>query len=449
MIELLPALQVAAFALKTARDTLPTLQSHQERCKQLTERCQQLLIDVCAQLKVGSSPELQRQLRVVEKGCITVRDTVMKLSDKGAVWRMLNKENINRAFIAAEAELSDAFLAFNVGAHVTQSRLQNELAVALQNDRQHILKCLDNLLKRSQDMVETIEHQQPVIAVRNGSSSGGSREFPVENVLIEPDDAAALGSGTFGKALLGRLGGKAVVVKKLHPSIARLLAGHNVAKAFEKKAETWSKLSHPNVIKFLGASIESDQPFLVIDYCPSGNVLDYVQNFPQANRLSILHQASSGMAYLHSVSIIHGNLKISNLLVNEDHRVFISDYDLSWLTDDSGMSESTAAHAAWTYMAPEYLDGSELAHTVDVYSFAMTTWVLHTGCIPFSQVGWRKFRRRVVERRERPPYPESMHQSLWTSVENWWAPDPEERPSFSEIEAFLYKLVEPSEYSSV
>jgi len=68
------------------------------------------------------------------------------------------------------------------------------------------------------------------------------------------------------------------------------------------------------------------QPFLVSKYCANGNVMDFICEYPEVNRLLIvgnarhpvfsiltpscqLHQVSSGMMYLHSQSIIHADLK--------------------------------------------------------------------------------------------------------------------------------------------
>lgn len=112
---------------------------------------------------------------------------------------------------------------------------------------------------------------------------------------------------------------------------------------------------------------------------------------------------------------------------------------------DSGSAQPTLG--AIVYMAPEYLDGGDLEYHVDVYSFAIATWVLHTGCIPFSQVTWRKYRHRVVEKKERPQKPDSIHEVLWSGMDKWWSHDPDDRPTFIEIESFLRDLIEAGKFS--
>uniref|UniRef100_A0A8H7XY33 Protein kinase domain-containing protein n=1 Tax=Psilocybe cubensis TaxID=181762 RepID=A0A8H7XY33_PSICU len=448
-IDSLPALQIAAFALKTAKDTIPTLRSHQERCNHLVERCQRLIVDVCGQLKPNSSTELLRQLQFRElvltevrdgRACITVRDIVMGLQNKGTVWRALNKENLEKAFKSADTELSDAFLLFNVGAHVTNNRYQHELAAALESDRQHLLTCLDGLLKRSQLLAEAFEKKDNRKALLNGPSANVTCEYAVGDVVLEPEADATLGTGTIGKVVRGYLGRRVVAVKLLHPEFSQHLTQHCDQKLLKSKFLLWTRLLHPNVATFLGFFINDNQHCFLGQYYVRGNVLEYLERYPEANRLSMLHQACCGMEYLHENMIIHGNLKASNLLVGKDHKILVSDYDLAWLIDDAKTTDpaSQPTFGSLVYMAPEYFDGGDLEYHVDVYSFAIATWVLHTGCTPFTQVPWRKYRQRVVEKRERPQKPDSIHDVLWSAMDKWWSHDPDDRPTFIEIEGFLH-----------
>ncbi|KAH9476945.1 Dual specificity protein kinase shkC [Psilocybe cubensis] len=323
------------------------------------------------------------------RACITVRDIVMGLQNKGTVWRALNKENLEKAFKSADTELSDAFLLFNVGAHVTNNRYQHELAAALESDRQHLLTCLDGLLKRSQLLAEAFEKKDNRKALLNGPSANVTCEYAVGDVVLEPEADATLGTGTIGKVVRGYLGRRVVAVKLLHPEFSQHLTQHCDQKLLKSKFLLWTRLLHPNVATFLGFFINDNQ---------------------------------------------------SNLLVGKDHKILVSDYDLAWLIDDAKTTDpaSQPTFGSLVYMAPEYFDGGDLEYHVDVYSFAIATWVLHTGCTPFTQVPWRKYRQRVVEKRERPQKPDSIHDVLWSAMDKWWSHDPDDRPTFIEIEGFLH-----------
>jgi len=61
------ALQVALVALKAARDTLPKVGAHKDRCVKLIDRCERLMVDVCSRIKPGSPMPLARDLKFLEE----------------------------------------------------------------------------------------------------------------------------------------------------------------------------------------------------------------------------------------------------------------------------------------------------------------------------------------------------------------------------------------------
>lgn len=129
-----------------------------------------------------------------------------------------------------------------MGAHVANNRSQQELGAALQSDRQHILNCLDDLLRRSQLLAEAFEKKDNRRALPLAPSTNVSCEYSVGDVVLEPQEDAFLGSGTVGKVLRGRLGRQVrrhglafsektkdaffqvVAVKQLHPEFSQHLS---------------------------------------------------------------------------------------------------------------------------------------------------------------------------------------------------------------------------------
>jgi len=66
MIELLPVLQIANLAIQTARNQIPTLQEHRERCNLLVNRCERLLDEVSAQYAVNQTALVQKKVVLLE-----------------------------------------------------------------------------------------------------------------------------------------------------------------------------------------------------------------------------------------------------------------------------------------------------------------------------------------------------------------------------------------------
>jgi hypothetical protein len=132
MIELLPVLQIANLAIQIARNQIPPLQEHRERCNLLVNRCERLLDEVSAQYAVNQTALVQKKVVLLEsyvlilhhhanaspflsfRACLSVRDTITELAEKGLAWRLIHQERMEKALVAAEGKLIDAFFAFHV-----------------------------------------------------------------------------------------------------------------------------------------------------------------------------------------------------------------------------------------------------------------------------------------------------------------------------------------------
>ena len=145
MIELLPVLQIANLAIQTARNQIPALQEHRERCNLLVNRCERLLDEVSAQYAVNQTALVQKKVVLLESyvlvlhrhanasflyfsssACLSVRDTITELAEKGLAWRLIHQERMEKALVAAEGKLIDAFFAFHVCSYSWQFCLKTQ-----------------------------------------------------------------------------------------------------------------------------------------------------------------------------------------------------------------------------------------------------------------------------------------------------------------------------------
>lgn len=108
-----------------------------------------------------------------------------------------------------------------------------------------------------------------------------------------------LGSGAQGVVCRGKLRGEMVAVKKV-----------NDRKEIELKHIR--HLNHDNVIKFIGVCVQSPDFCIIMEYCQYGSLYDFLQSGVIITPKQIQtwsNQIATGMAYLHSKSIIHRDLK--------------------------------------------------------------------------------------------------------------------------------------------
>jgi serine/threonine protein kinase len=88
-----------------------------------------------------------------------------------------------------------------------------------------------------------------------------------------------------------------------------------------------------------------------------------------------------GLQYLHDMSVMHGNLTPSNVLVNLSGDAIVSDFSLSksLLTESPIFTQSNGPSGSFRYMPPEIYGTAPLTTQADVYSWGMTALEIITG----------------------------------------------------------------------
>ncbi|KAJ7247804.1 kinase-like domain-containing protein [Mycena rebaudengoi] len=147
----------------------------------------------------------------------------------------------------------------------------------------------------------------------------------------------------------------------------------------EREVQVWSQVKHPNLLPFFGICKGLAQwPVLVSPFYEFGHVGEYLKNSQKRiARLWCTVGAVTGLTYLHSQELIHGDLKVQNVLIDASGRAVICDFGLSKIIDQSGYTTSCVRTVA--YMAPELFtvldnDNPRRARTTkatDVYSFGL------------------------------------------------------------------------------
>jgi len=210
----------------------------------------------------------------------------------------------------------------------------------------------------------------------------------------------------------------------------------------EKHALHWQDLHHPNVSEFLGLAYNFGyMPSLILPFYGNGNVVGYVKEKNDEAKLDMVKQIAKGLYYLHIQSIIHGDLRGSNILIDDDGRPRICDYGLAFIIEPSDFTSiKTAGACRWT--APEimnppedtvYADDSLALFTEqsDIYAFAMTILEIFTSKIPFSQKKNDSSVIFYVLDGGRPEVPAFLkeQENLNGLIQECWHKEPSRRPT--------------------
>ncbi|XVF32530.1 hypothetical protein REPUB_Repub17cG0090500 [Reevesia pubescens] len=281
--------------------------------------------------------------------------------------------------------------------------------------------------------------------------------------LAKLDIKHVLAHGTYGTVYRGVYDTQDVAVKVLdwgEDGIATAAEAASLRASFRQEVAVWHKLDHPNVTKFIGASMgtsnlkiptkdESENNnslpsracCVVVEYLPGGTL----KNFLIRNRrkklafkvvVQIALDLSRGLSYLHSKKIVHRDVKTENMLLDARRTLKIADFGVARV-EAQNPRDMTGETGTLGYMAPEVLDGKPYNRKCDVYSFGICLWEIYCCDMPYADLSFAEVSSAVVRQNLRPEIPRCCPSSFASIMRKCWDAQPERRPDMDEVVRLL------------
>ncbi|XP_028817198.1 tyrosine-protein kinase ABL2 isoform X2 [Denticeps clupeoides] len=241
-----------------------------------------------------------------------------------------------------------------------------------------------------------------------------------------------LGGGQYGEVYVG-------VWKKYNLTVAvkTLKEDTMEVEEFLKEAAVMKEVKHPNLVQLLGVCTLEPPFYIVTEYMPHGNLLDYLRECDrgEVNAVVLLYMAtqiSSAMEYLEKKNFIHRDLAARNCLVGENHVVKVADFGLSRLMTGDTYTAHAGAKFPIKWTAPESLAYNTFSIKSDVWAFGVLLWEIATyGMSPYPGIDLSQV-YDLLEKGYRMEQPEGCPPKVYELMRACWQWSPLDRPSFAE-----------------
>ena len=169
-----------------------------------------------------------------------------------------------------------------------------------------------------------------------------------------------------------------------------------------------SAVNHPFIMKLHYAFQSPDKLYLVLDYCPGGELffhLSRFRRFPERVARFYAAELLLALGHLHKRGIIYRDLKPENVLLDADGHVKLGDFGLAKAGIRHAYEGATSMCGTPEYMAPEVLSQQGHGFCVDYWGLGMLTYEMMTGLPPWYTTDRAKlFRRLRSAPLDIPPY---------------------------------------------
>ncbi|XP_042843947.1 tyrosine-protein kinase Fes/Fps isoform X2 [Panthera tigris] len=326
----------------------------------------------------------------------------------------------------------------------SQGKQEYVLSVLWDGQPRHfIIQSADNLYRLEGDgfasiplLVDHLLRSQQPLTKKSGIVL--NRAVPKDKWVLNHEDLVLgeqIGRGNFGEVFSGRLraDNTLVAVKSCRETLPP-----DIKAKFLQEAKILKQYNHPNIVRLIGVCTQKQPIYIVMELVQGGDFLTFLRTEGARLRMKTLLQmvgdAAAGMEYLESKCCIHRDLAARNCLVTEKNVLKISDFGMSREEADGVYAASGGLRQVpvkWT--APEALNYGRYSSESDVWSFGILLWeTFSLGASPYPNLSNQQT-REFVEKGGRLPCPELCPDAVFRLMEQCWAYEPGQRPSFSAI----------------
>lgn len=312
--------------------------------------------------------------------------------------------NQGKILAQIDANVVRSTTAAPIGAAASLKRVENKSAPAKKKER------MSSLCKTPPQLIRNTDSN---VDFRRGpclGEGGFARCFLVKN-----SDGQVFAAKTVAKASL--------TSQRVHQ---KLLAEIKIHKC----------MNHPNIVKFVDCFEDSVNVYMLLEICVNSSLSDLIKarkrlTTPEVRFFTL--QLMGAILYMHSRKVVHRDLKLGNIFLDDKMNVKIGDFGLAAVIATNSDRKRTICGTP-NYIAPEVLYGKKTGHSfeVDIWSAGIIVYTMLFGKPPFQDKDVEEIYKRIRDNSYTIPE-KYVTENSDKFVKDILIPDPTERPSVRQI----------------
>jgi len=203
---------------------------------------------------------------------------------------------------------------------------------------------------------------------------------------LDPGYLEPLGEGSFGQVFQAKKEGRPVAVK-----ILKNIEKRKQIQDFEREVDMLREAKHPKIVEVIECISIQNQLAIVMEFMAGGNLKDFLEKHHEGGQgkeftVRFTEDIGSAIEHLHSLNIIHRDVKPENIFLSVDHAILkLGDFGLARATE--GTRQTKTQIGSYRYMAPEVVSsGGRYSKKADVHSFGLCLIEVLSGKAVFADI---------------------------------------------------------------
>ncbi len=149
---------------------------------------------------------------------------------------------------------------------------------------------------------------------------------------------------------------------------------------FKREAQAAAKLNHPNIVTIFEVSEFDGRPFFAMEYIEGRSLKEKIEHEKLSldEIIVLAEQFCEALKKAHDAHIVHRDIKPSNIMIDIDGRLKILDFGLAAVAGMDKITRTGSTLGTYGYMSPEQIQGKELDHRSDIFSFGTVIFEMIT-----------------------------------------------------------------------